>query len=69
VWTLLVMASAPQLWRALKAHSRPRPESAPAGCAYWPLWYAATVFSLARMAGALLVLALFLDAIYPVRLG
>jgi 1,4-dihydroxy-2-naphthoate octaprenyltransferase len=69
VWALFVIAAAPHLWRALKIHSQPRPESAPPDCSYWPLWYAAPVFSLARMAGMLFVLALLLDAIFPMRLG
>lgn len=69
VWALLVIAAAHHLWRALRIHSQPRPESAPRGCSYWPLWYAAPVFSLARVAGALFVLALILDAIFPMRLG
>jgi len=69
VWALLVIASAPRLRRALKVYSQPRPEFAPPGCVYWPLWYAGPVFSLARRAGALLVIALVLDAIYPIRLG
>jgi 1,4-dihydroxy-2-naphthoate octaprenyltransferase len=68
VWALLVIAATLHLWRALKIHSQPRPESAPPGCSYWPLWYAAPVFSLARMAGALFLLALLLDAIFPVHL-
>ncbi len=69
VWALLVIAAAPHLWRALKIYSQPRPEFAPPECSYWPLWYVAPVFSLARMAGALFVLALLLDAIFPMRLG
>jgi hypothetical protein len=69
VWALLVIAAARHLWQALRIHSQPRPESAPPGCSYWPLWYAAPVFSLTRMAGALFVLALLLDAIFPTRLG
>jgi 4-hydroxybenzoate polyprenyltransferase len=69
VWALFVIAAAPHLWRALKIHSQPRPESAPPGCPYWPLWYVVPVFSLARMAGALFVLALLLDAIFPKHLG
>jgi 1,4-dihydroxy-2-naphthoate octaprenyltransferase len=68
VWALLVIAAMPHLRRALKVHSQPRPESAPAGCPYWPLWYVAPVFSLARMAGALFVFALLLDAIFPIHL-
>jgi 1,4-dihydroxy-2-naphthoate octaprenyltransferase len=69
VWALLVIAAVPHLWRAVRIHSQPRPEAAPPGCSYWPLWYAAPVFSLARRAGALFVLALILDAIFPIRLG
>jgi 1,4-dihydroxy-2-naphthoate octaprenyltransferase len=69
VWALLVIAAAPHLWRALKIHSQLRPESAPLDCAHWPLWYAAPVFLLARMAGMLFVFALLLDAIFPIRLG
>jgi 1,4-dihydroxy-2-naphthoate octaprenyltransferase len=69
VWALLVIASVPHLWRALKVHSQPRPETAPPGCSHWPLWFAAPVFSLARMAGALFVLGLLLDAIFPMQLG
>jgi 1,4-dihydroxy-2-naphthoate octaprenyltransferase len=69
IWALLVFVAAPQLWRALKIHSQPRPESAPPGFPYWPLWYVVPVFSLARMAGALFVLGLILDAIFPTPLG
>jgi len=69
VWVLLVILAAPQLWRALKIHSKPRPESAPLDFPYWPLWYVVPTFSLARIAGALFVLALLLDAIFPMPLG
>jgi len=69
VWTLLVIAATRHLWQALRIHSQPRPESAPPGCSYWPLWYAAPAFALARMAGALFVFGLLLDAIFPTRLG
>jgi len=69
VWALLVIVAAPHLWRALKIYSKPRPESAPPGCAHWPLWYEAPAFSLARIAGLLFLLALFLDALLPLRLG
>jgi 1,4-dihydroxy-2-naphthoate octaprenyltransferase len=69
VWTLLVFATAPLLWKVLKIYARPRPESAPPGYAFWPLWYAAWAFSLTRLAGGLFVLGLILDIFYPVRLG
>ena len=32
VWALFVIGAALHLWRALKIHSQPRPESAPPGC-------------------------------------
>jgi len=69
IWALLVLAAAPQLWRALRIHSQPRPETVPPGFRHWPLWYAAATFSLARIAGALFVIALLLDAIFPMPLG
>jgi len=69
VWALLVVAAALPLWRALRIHAQPRPETAPPGFPYWPLWYVVPVFSLARIAGALFVLALLLDAIFPLPLG
>jgi 1,4-dihydroxy-2-naphthoate octaprenyltransferase len=69
VWTLLVFASVPLLWKVLKVYSRPRPESAPPGYAFWPLWYAAWAFSLTRLAGGLFVVGLILDIVYPTRLG
>jgi 1,4-dihydroxy-2-naphthoate octaprenyltransferase len=69
IWALLVFVAAPQLWRALKIHSQPRPETVPPDFPYWPLWYAVPTFSLARIAGALFVLALLLDAIFPMPLG
>ena len=69
VWALLVIAATPHLWRALKITRSRAPSLRQPGCSYWPLWYAAPVFSLARMAGALFVLALLLDAIFPMHLG
>jgi 1,4-dihydroxy-2-naphthoate octaprenyltransferase len=69
VWTLLVFASVPLLWKVLKVYSRPRPESAPPGYAFWPLWYAAWAFLLTRLAGGLFVVGLILDIVYPTRLG
>jgi 1,4-dihydroxy-2-naphthoate octaprenyltransferase len=69
VWTLLVFASLPKLWRVLRVLARPRPELAPAGFPIWPLWYVAWCMGVARWAGGLLVLGLFLDAIYPIHLS
>jgi len=68
VWTLMSFLALPSLWRALRAHSRPKPEAPPAGFSLWPLWYVAWTFHLARTAGALLVLGLLLNAMFPIYL-
>jgi 1,4-dihydroxy-2-naphthoate octaprenyltransferase len=69
VWALLTFAAIPQLLRVIKVYNRPRPESAPPNFPIWPLWYVAWAFLLTRSAGGLLVLALVLDAIWPLHLG
>ncbi|HEY5656945.1 MAG TPA: prenyltransferase [Myxococcota bacterium] len=69
VWALLSLLAVPWLWRALRTYNRPRPEAAPPGYAVWPLWYVASAFRVARAAGGLLVLGVFLNAIYPIHLG
>lgn len=66
---LVVFAAVPRLRKTLKVYSQPRPESAPSGYPVWPLWYGAWAFTLTRLAGALFVLGLILDMIYPIRLG
>jgi 1,4-dihydroxy-2-naphthoate octaprenyltransferase len=68
VWTLLVLLAAPRLWDVLKVLSRPRPEAAPPNYPLWPLWYVAWCFLVTRRAGALFVLGLILEAIFPARL-
>ncbi len=68
VWTLLVFVALPQLWQTLRVYTRPRPQEPPRGYPIWPLWYVAWAFRLTRRAGALLVLGLLLNAIYPVHL-
>ena len=68
VWTLLVFGAAPQLWQTLRVFSSPRPDAPPRGFPIWPLWYVAWAFRVTRSAGALLVVGLLLDAIWPVHL-
>jgi len=68
VWALLSFLALPSLWRALRAYSRPRPISAPAGFSLWPLWYVAWAFRLTRTAGMFLVIGLLLNAIVPIYL-
>jgi 1,4-dihydroxy-2-naphthoate octaprenyltransferase len=68
VWTLLVFGALPQLWQTLRVYAKPRPAEPPRGFPIWPLWYVAWAFRLTRRAGALLVVGLLLNAIYPVHL-
>jgi 1,4-dihydroxy-2-naphthoate octaprenyltransferase len=69
VWTLLVLLAVPKLWKVLKVYNRPPPETAPPNYPLWPLWYVSWAFLVTRRAGGLLVVALLLDAIFPVRLS
>lgn len=68
VWTLLVLLAVPRLWEVLKVLSRPPPAAAPPKYPLWPLWYVAWCFLVTRRAGALFVLGLILEAIFPARL-
>ncbi len=61
VWTLLVLASLPLLWRTLSLYSKAKPDKAPPNYPVWPLWYVASAFVHARRAGARLVLGLFVS--------
>jgi len=65
-WALLAFVSIPRLLETLRVYREPAPESPPPGYPIWPLWYVAWAFRLNRQAGALLVLGLVLDAIFPV---
>jgi 1,4-dihydroxy-2-naphthoate octaprenyltransferase len=69
VWALLTFGAIPQLLRVLKVYNKPRPTEAPPNFPIWPLWYVAWAFVITRSAGGLLVLALLLDAIWPIHLG
>ena len=65
LWTLLVFLALPHLWTTLRVYGQPRPERPPKRFPIWPLWYVAWAFRVTRSAGALLVLGLLLDAIWP----
>jgi 1,4-dihydroxy-2-naphthoate octaprenyltransferase len=69
VWTLLSFAAFPKLVQVLKVYNQPKPESAPENYPIWPLWYVAWAFLVTRRAGALFVLGLAINAIYPVHLS
>jgi len=68
VATLVVFLGVPRLLTVLRTYSRPRPETPPANYPIWPLWYVAWAFLLTRTAGALFVLGLLANAIYPYHL-
>ncbi|TFH23616.1 MAG: prenyltransferase, partial [Myxococcales bacterium] len=68
VWTLLILLSIPRLLETLRVFGEPQPNSPPSGYPIWPLWYVAWAFRLTRQAGALLVVGLVLNAVYPVYL-
>ncbi len=69
VWTLLVFAAVPKLWKTLGVYHRPPPEAPPEDYPVWPLWYVAWAFFVTRRAGALFVLGLLIDVIYPIHLS
>jgi len=51
----------------IRVYNRPPPDEPPEGYPIWPLWYVAWAFLLTRRAGALFVLGLLLDVIYPIH--
>ena len=69
VWTLLVFGAVPKLLQVLRVLNQPKPDKPPAGYPLWPLWYVAWAFLVTRRAGALLVVGLLIDAIWPVHLS
>jgi 1,4-dihydroxy-2-naphthoate octaprenyltransferase len=68
VWTLLTFAALPRAWEVIQVYNKPPPDEPPKGYPLWPLWYVAWAFTVTRRAGALFVLGLVLDAIYPLHL-
>jgi 1,4-dihydroxy-2-naphthoate octaprenyltransferase len=68
VWTLGVFLAVPKLVQVLKVYNQPKPAAAPPNYPIWPLWYVAWAFLVTRRAGALFVLGLALDAIWPLHL-
>lgn len=57
---LLMLLAVPDLWRAIKVYSKPRPTKAPKGAA-WPVYLAHTVFTVNRKVSSLFVLGLILS--------
>ena len=68
VWTLAVFAAAPKLRGLLRVQGSPPPAEKPENYPLWPLWYVAWAFVFTRLCGALFVLGLAANTIYPVFL-
>ena len=68
VWTLLALLALPRLWKVLKVLSTPAARAAPPELSALAALVRGLVLLVTRRAGALFVLGLLLDAIYPVHL-
>jgi 1,4-dihydroxy-2-naphthoate octaprenyltransferase len=60
---LLVVAALPRLVEVLRAYSQPKPAAPPPGYRIWPLWFVALAFHHNRLAGALFVGGLAVNAL------
>jgi 1,4-dihydroxy-2-naphthoate octaprenyltransferase len=60
---LLVAAALPRLVEVLRAYSQPKPAAPPPGYRIWPLWFVALAFHHNRLAGALFVVGLAVNAL------
>jgi 1,4-dihydroxy-2-naphthoate octaprenyltransferase len=67
-WVALVLLGVPRLIGVLQIFSRPKPEVPPRAYVGWPLWFVGAAFVHTRRAGALLILALVLNALLPIHL-
>lgn len=67
-WVVLVVLGLPRLVTVLRVYAKPKPESPPGSYVGWPLWFVGAAFVHTRRAGALLVLGLFLNIVFPVHL-
>ncbi len=68
IWLLLVFVAVPRLAEVLKAYRQPRPLEPPPDYPVWPLWYVSLAFHHNKLAGAMFVLGLALNLIFPVSL-
>jgi 1,4-dihydroxy-2-naphthoate octaprenyltransferase len=66
VLSLVCLVGVVRLVKVWGPFSRPKPEAPPAGFPIWPLWFAAIAFVHTRIAGALLVLGMFLGVLLDV---
>ena len=63
VGVLLVAAAIPRLRQVLRVYAQPKPAAPPPGYRVWPLWYVSLAFHHNKLAGALFVLGLALNAV------
>lgn len=66
VLSLVCLVGIVRLVKVWGPFSRPKPEAPPEGFPIWPLWFAAIAFVHTRIAGALLVLGMFLGVLLDV---
>jgi 1,4-dihydroxy-2-naphthoate polyprenyltransferase len=68
-WVALVVLGIPRLIQVLAVFAKAKPAERPAGMEVgWPLWFVGAAFVHTRRAGALLILGLLLNAIFPITL-
>ena len=69
-WVLLAVFAIPELLRALRFYSSPKPDAPPPWypARGWPLWFVGFAFRHTRLAGGLLTLGLLVNLLIPVRL-
>lgn len=67
-WLLLSLLGIPRLLESLRVFAMPKPETPPHAYIGWPLWFVGAAFVHTRRAGALLIVGLLLNALFPVRL-
>jgi 1,4-dihydroxy-2-naphthoate octaprenyltransferase len=67
-WVLLSLLGIPRLVQVLRMFNEPKPESPPQSYVGWPLWFVGGAFIHTRRAGALLIVGLVLNAVFPIRL-
>ena len=66
VLSLVCLVGVVRLVKVWGPFSRPKPEAPPPGFPIWPLWFAAIAFVHTRIAGALLVVGMFLGVLLDV---
>jgi 1,4-dihydroxy-2-naphthoate octaprenyltransferase len=67
-WVFLAILGIPRLMESLAVFSKPKPDSPPNSYVGWPLWFVGAAFVHTRRAGALLIVGLVLNAIFPIQL-